>query len=130
MLGKLLKFELKASARTLLPLYAGTLLAALICGTFNATRMSNMNKWQQSMADGTVITFSGFFEPVDGGINTAIMLATILVLAFCVAVLVLTVMNVVGRFNNGIAGKEGYLMFTLPVKQEVTLTHKVILQVG
>lgn len=32
MLGKLLKYEMKASARTLLPLYIGTLAVALICG--------------------------------------------------------------------------------------------------
>jgi hypothetical protein len=126
MLGKLLKFELKASARTLLPLYAGTLLVAMVCGISNATRMSNMNKWHQAMADGTAITFSSFSEPVDGGINTVIMFAMMLVFAFCVALVVMTVMCVIGRFNDGIAGKEGYLMFTLPVKQETLLASKLL----
>ena len=44
MLGKLLKYELKASARTLLPLYAGTLLIALVCGVSMAIRVDNMNE--------------------------------------------------------------------------------------
>lgn len=38
MLGKLLKYELKASARTLLPLYAGILILSLVCGLFLATQ--------------------------------------------------------------------------------------------
>jgi hypothetical protein len=38
----------------------------------------------------------------------------------------MTVMCVIGRFNDGIAGKEGYLMFTLPVKQETLLASKLL----
>ena len=56
MLGKLLKYELKASARTLLPLYAGTLLIALVCGISMAVQTSNMNKFRQSMADGVAVS--------------------------------------------------------------------------
>ena len=41
MLGKLLKYELKASARTLLPLYAGILILSLICGAFFAAQADN-----------------------------------------------------------------------------------------
>lgn len=126
MLGKLLKYELKASARTLLPLYAGTLLIALVCGVSMAIRVDNMNEFHQYMANGTAVTYGSFADPIDGGIDTLIGFTMILVFAFCVAVTVLTVMSVVQRFNHGIAGNEGYLMFTLPVKHETLLASKLL----
>ena len=126
MLGKLLKYELKASARTLLPLYAGTLLIALVCGISMAIRVDNMNEFHQYMANGTAVTYGSFADPIDGGIDTLIGFTMILVFAFCVAVTVLTVMSVVQRFNHGIAGNEGYLMFTLPVKHETLLASKLL----
>ncbi len=126
MLGKLLKYELKASARTLLPLYAGTLLIALVCGISMAIQVNNMRQYKQSMVYGTAVTYSSFGDPIDGGINTFIGFSMILVFAFCVAVTVLTVMSVVQRFNHGIAGNEGYLMFTLPVKHETLLASKLL----
>ena len=88
MLGKLLKYELKASARTLLPLYAGTLLIALVCGVSMGVQTSNMNKFHQSMADGVTVTFNSFSNPVDGGLYTFIGFGMLLVFAFCVAVTV------------------------------------------
>ncbi len=126
MLGKLLKYELKASARTLLPLYAGTLLIALVCGISMGVQTSNMNKFHQSMADGVTVTFNSFSNPVDGGLYTFIGFGMLLVFAFCVAVTVLTVMSVVQRFNHGIAGNEGYLMFTLPVPHDILLASKLL----
>ena len=69
MLGKLLKYELKASARTLLPLYAGTLLIALVCGVSMAIRVDNMNEFHQYMANGTAVTYGSFADPIDGGIE-------------------------------------------------------------
>ena len=125
MLGKLLKYELKASARTLLPLYAGTLLIALVCGVSMAIRVDNMNEFHQYMANGTAVTYGSFADPIDGGIDTLIGFTMILVFAFCVAVTVLTVMSVVQRFNHGIAGNEGYLMFTLPVKHSPNTVGKI-----
>ena len=125
MLGKLLKYELKASARTLLPLYAGTLLVALVCGITMAIRITAQNKRVQAMVNGTGITQSAFVGD-NGGIDTLIHISMLLVFAFCVAVTVLTVMNVVQRFNHGIAGREGYLMFTLPVKHELLLSSKLL----
>ncbi len=126
MLGKLLKYELKASARTLLPLYAGTLLMALVCGISMAVQTSNMRQFKQSIVYGTAVTFGSFSDPIDGGINTFIGFGMLLVFAFCVAVTVLTVMCVVQRFNHGIAGDEGYLMFTLPVQHDILLTSKLL----
>lgn len=126
MLGKLLKYELKASARTLLPLYAGTLLVALVCGITTAVQVSNMNKFHQSMADGVAVTFSSFSDPINGTLYTIIGFMMILVFAFCVAVTVLTIMCVVQRFNHGIAGNEGYLMFTLPVQHDILLASKLL----
>lgn len=126
MLGKLLKYELKASARTLLPLYAATLILALVGGISMAARTSGYNELMWAMANDTVATFNSFTEPLNGGINILIGFSMILVLAFCVAVTVLTIMSVVQRFNHGIAGNEGYLMFTLPVKHETLLASKLL----
>lgn len=43
MLGKLLKYEMKASARTLLPLYLGTLIVAVICAVQAAMMVGTGN---------------------------------------------------------------------------------------
>lgn len=126
MLGKLLKFEMRASARTLLPLYVGTLAVAFACSISMYIQSSNMVKMKQSLANGVTVAFSGFSDPIDGSINTLIVFTTLLVCAFCVAVTVLTIMSIVQRFNNGIAGNEGYLMFTLPIRHEKLLASKLI----
>ncbi len=123
MLGKLLKYELKASARTLLPLYVGTLLAALVCGISTAVQISRNNQIHQAIMNGTSISFSGSSY---AGLDTVIGFTMLLVFAFCIAVTVLTIMCVVQRFNHGIAGNEGYLMFTLPVQHDILLASKLL----
>ena len=123
MLGKLLKYELKASARTLLPLYIGTLLVALVCGISIALQISRNNQVHQAIINGLSIPFSGSSY---AGLDTMIGFVMLLVFAFCVAITVLTIMCVVQRFNHGIAGNEGYLMFTLPVQHDILLASKLL----
>ena len=123
MLGKLLKFEMKASARTLLPIYAGTLLLALVCGISQAIQIRNNAEVQGAFASGTNIFFRG---STHGALDTWIAFCAILVFAFCVAVTVLTIITVVQRFAKGIAGNEGYLMLTLPVSHSKVLASKLL----
>lgn len=106
MLVKLLKYELKSSARTLLPLYLGILLVSVVCGFF---------------VSDSIVKATGFFS--DSAIGGLIIL---LLVALYVAMGVLTVVCIVGRFNNGMLGDEGFLMFTLPVSTTTLLSSKLI----
>ena len=115
MLGKLLKYEMKSSARTLLPLYIGTLVAAVICGVQMAMMLGSVN--------GDDIWFHvGAYR----GNGLFSMFLFLLFLALCVAIMVLTAMIVIQRFNKNLIGDEGYLMFTLPVTHVQILSSKLI----
>lgn len=114
MLGKLLKYEMKASARTLLPLYLGTLIVAVICAV------------QAAMMVGTGNVHGGWWieGPLDSGVITGFIF--LLFFALCVAIMVLTAMIAIQRFNKSLIGDEGYLMFTLPVTHTQLLNSKLI----
>lgn len=115
MLGKLLKYEMKSSARTLLPLYIGTLVAAVICGVQMAMMIGSVN--------GDDIWFHvGAYR----GNGLFSMFLFLLFLALCVAIMVLTAMIVIQRFNKNLIGDEGYLMFTLPVTHVQLLSSKLV----
>ena len=115
MLGKLLKYEMKASARTLLPLYVGTMVVALICGIQLALMTTSIN--------GSDVWFSVVGHRNDSLLS---MFMYLLFFGLCVAIVVLTIMIVVQRFNKSLIGDEGYLMFTLPVTQVQLLSSKLI----
>lgn len=114
MLGKLLKYEMKASARTLLPLYIGTLLVAAVC-SFTLTSWIHAN--------------TGVLESVaTNEAHAEIFRGFVFLLFFClcVAIVVLTAMIVIQRFNKSLIGDEGYLMFTLPVTHVQLLSSKLL----
>ena len=115
MLGKLLKYEMKASARTLVPLYIGTLVVAAICSIQVALTFGQPNNADVWMSVGTFRTSS----------NVAGFLF-LLFFGLCVAITVLTIMTVIQRFNTSLIGNEGYLMFTLPVTHAQLLSSKLI----
>ncbi len=97
MLGKLLKYEFKATSRTFLPIYGALILVALGNRLF---RMGNINL--------------GF------GLTTAILVGLFVALG------VLTLMVTIQRFNKNLLGDEGYLMFTLPVEPNQLIFSKLI----
>lgn len=89
MTGKLLKYELKATARVMLPLYLVMLLATLVMAV-----------------------------NLDSGKVNNFILNTIINAAFFIAVFVCFVVGtlmILQRFYKNLLGSEGYLMFTLPV---------------
>ena len=100
MLGKLLKYELKAMGRIILPLYLVLILAA---GLF-AVNIKLNDKTQ---------TLSGFM-------NILSIITTILFVACIFVVVIVMIFLVVQRFYKNLLGQEGYLMFTLPAS---TLEH-------
>lgn len=96
MFGKLVKYELRSSGRTLLPIWC----AVLVLSAANAVLFSRPS----------------FFE---SGSRIAMLLTSILPLvlfALWVAMGVLTLIFVIQRFYSGLLKSEGYLMFTLPVR--------------
>lgn len=109
MLGKLLKYEWKATGRGILPIYGALLIFALM------TRLL-------MFADSR--TGSALSHSLLGG-----LLAGIVMLCYgflVVAVCVITVVILVQRFYKNLLGDEGYLMHTLPVKPWMNLTAKTI----
>ncbi len=103
MLGKLLKYEIKSTARIFLPLYPVILVLALLNKILFVAVDSNISFLQ---------------------IPTAI---SVVIYAFMVvAVFVITFIVTIQRFYKNLVGEEGYLMFTLPVKESSLIFSKLI----
>lgn len=100
MLGKLLKYELKATSRTFIPLYGALLLVALI---------------------NNLLSKSSF--------NFGSTIALILLVGLFMALGIATLVLLIQRFNKNLLGDEGYLMFTLPVKPYALILSKLIITV-
>jgi hypothetical protein len=97
MLGKLTKYEFRATGRICLPLFGALLLAACISRLFESLR---------------------FETPTAIGIAVSV----ILIIATFVIVLIITLI----RFYRNLLTNEGYLMFTLPVTTDSLIWSKLI----
>ncbi|MEG0086119.1 MAG: ABC transporter permease [Niameybacter sp.] len=93
MLGKLIKYEFKATGRTFLPLYGIILLVACI------HRLLGRNT-------------QGIFVEL----NKIGDFMTLALVALFIALGVITLVMTIQRFQKNLLTDEGYLMFTLPVK--------------
>ena len=87
MLNRLLKYEIKATARKFLPLYAAIIVVSLFVN------------W-------------GIRFPKLGIISG---LSNFLLAALFVSLIAITLITIIQRFKNNLLSNEGYLMFTLPV---------------
>jgi hypothetical protein len=103
MLGKLLKYEIKATQRIFLPIYGLILVFSLLIKTFFAL---NFNE-----TDSFALPF-----------NISIFVYALLIAAAFVMTLVVTIQ----RFQKNLLGDEGYLSFTLPVKVHSHIDCKMI----
>ncbi|MFA9382079.1 MAG: ABC transporter permease [Acetanaerobacterium sp.] len=92
MLGKLMKYEWKATARLFVPFYAAVVIFALVNRVFI----------QFNAGEGFMAVVAGFA-----------MFAYVFAI---IATFALTLVIIVQRFYKNLLGDEGYLMFTLPVK--------------
>ena len=88
MLGKLLKYEFKATGRLLTPLYAAILIASFV-GGFGLDQLV-MTELASVIF---LMVYTGLF----------------------IALFVMTLILIIQRFNHNLLKEEGYLMFTLPV---------------
>jgi hypothetical protein len=108
MLGKLLKYEFRATGRILVIFYAALMIISVI------TRI------EMAIDGGTMSQMSAFIP----------RMIVIMLYAMCVAaVFVLTFIIVIQRFYNNLLKNEGYLMHTLPVTTWQHITSKLIVSV-
>jgi len=89
MLGKLLKYEIRATARIFLPLYAVLLIFAFI----NRILSLSFHEWK-----------------------TPEVISMILYMTILIGMFVMTLVVMIQRFYKNLLSEEGYLMFTLPTK--------------
>lgn len=100
MLGKLMKYEIKSCGRIFFPLYIVVLLFSILSGLF-INFDDGMHNFEIVYVIGVLVAFGLF-----------------------VAMVVLTILFIVQRFNKSFLGDEGYLMFTLPVSQKKLVLSK------
>lgn len=106
MLGKLMKYEFKATARMLLPLYGALLILSLICKLFIGTNLEGTNM------------------EVLGGIPAMMSMAAYGITM--AAVVIVTIIIIIQRFYKNLLCDEGYLMNTLPVSVWKNITSKLL----
>jgi len=97
MLGKLLKYELMATARIFLPLYIGLMVMAVFSGLSFRTEL------------GIMVGLAGF-----------------MIFIIYTALVVITIILLIQRFYQNFLRDEGYLMFTLPVTPSTLISSKLI----
>lgn len=110
MLGKLFKYEIKATARLFIPLYLTLLVFTLI----NRLLLPLTN------LDGQTSTFYGIATGIGMFLYVILMAGTMLVTLFVM----------IQRFYKNLLGDEGYLMFTLPVSSWKHILSKLVTSMG
>lgn len=105
MLRKLIKYEFKATGRIFFPLYLALIIIAFIQRLFFQFNIENMGS--------IVINILSLIVP---------SLFGAIVMAICVVTFVMTIQ----RFYKNMLGREGYLMFTLPVSVSKLIWSKLI----
>ena len=110
MLGKLLKYEIKATARTFLPLYLALVVLTIITKILISVALP-----------GTVLdSASGSNFEIPLGISMTLYFTII------VALSVLTLIVIIQRFYKNLLTDEGYLMFTMPVETWKLILSKLL----
>lgn len=110
MLGKLLKYEFKSTARILLPLYLALIGFSII------------NK--------VLIGFRYDFQNLSGLGGIPAIISILGYVATMVAIVVVTLFIIIQRFYKNLLGDEGYLMNTLPVSINKNILSKLIVAVS
>jgi hypothetical protein len=100
MLAKLLKYELPAMGRKLLPLYAAWAVTAIILGICTQASASKS--------------------------DLMAMLSILLYVGVTVAIMVLSVVMIIQRYSNSLLGDEAYFNHVLPVSVSAHIGNKVI----
>ncbi|MDR2932029.1 MAG: hypothetical protein LBV27_02875 [Oscillospiraceae bacterium] len=108
MLGKLMKYEIKATSRTFLLLYIAVLFLAIVNRIFYS------------------FDFIDRFSSFNVLMNMMVSLFTFFYILMIIALFVAVTIVVIQRFYKNLFGDEGYLMFTLPVKSWQLIVSKML----
>ena len=100
MLGKLLKYEIPALGRKLVPLYLAWAVTAVLLGLM--------------------------IGPIEGKSEFFMVISAMLYSAVATAVFVMAVIMIVQRYNHSLLGDEGYFSHVLPVKAGTHIAGKTI----
>lgn len=100
MLGKLLKYEIPAMGRKMLPLYAAWAAAAFILGLST--------------------------QSADSKSEFIVVISALLYTAIATAIMVMTVIMIVQRYSNSLLGDEAYFNHVLPVTASAHIANKLI----
>ena len=106
MLGKLMKYDLRSCLRKFGPLWIAALALSMLIG----------------LSFRYVIDGNGGIG--DLGVILLGVLPSMILFGLFVAIAVMTLVFICGRFYHGLLGDEGYLMFTLPVSAEAHIASK------
>ncbi|MFA5658592.1 MAG: hypothetical protein WC900_04850 [Oscillospiraceae bacterium] len=101
MLGKLLKYEFKATSKTFIPVYAGFLLSSLMMALFTKMNVDSI------------------------ALNILMVVFSLVYLLLTFAVTFIPIFGSLQRFNKNLLGEEGYLTNTLPASTNQLLLAKV-----
>lgn len=107
MLRKLLKYELRATSRYLIPLYIAIIILSVLNRFINPIMV--------------IESVEGF--QLQGAIT---LISTFLYVGLVIAIAVATFIIMIQRFYKNLLGDEGYLMFTLPVRPWQHILSKLI----
>jgi hypothetical protein len=107
MLGKLLKYEIKATGRTLVLLYVALLILSVINKIFIGGEFSSQS--------------SDFLYGIPK------MVTMVIYVCIMIAIFVVTFFVIIQRFYKNILGDEGYLMNTLPVSAWQNIVSKLLI---
>ena len=100
MLGKLLKYEIPAMGRKMLPLYIAWAAAAFILGLST--------------------------QSADSKSEFIVVISALLYTAIATAIMVMTVIMIVQRYSNSLLGDEAYFNHVLPVTASAHIANKLI----
>ena len=117
MLGKMLKYDLKAMSKTMLPFFL------VIIGMTVLNSFFIHFEWMSGIIAGSSIIF-GLFIAL--GVTALVMIITQFYLLVAVAIFALTLIVMIQRFYKNLLGDEGYLTNTLPVGVDVILFSKLL----
>ena len=109
MFCKLLKYDLRAGLRTLVPLWLTTIGLSLVCTLLYGARV-------------TPQTALGRF--------LLLILPAIALVLLMGAMFTVSVVYMVRGFSRGLLGQDGYLMFTLPVSRSLLIWSKLIVSMA
>lgn len=105
---KLLKYEMRAMNRRLFPVYLGMLAVALLNGFFGMGAMIQESNALERMLDALP-------GPLSFLLGMMQVIIVTLFFGIMIGMMVIWLLTTINRFNKGLLGEEGYLMFTLPV---------------